>query len=106
MKHFCDTWIHDWCAEHGWTDPVMEPLNQYWAFPPGAVMPEPIPIDELKLIKSQQGLSSQEKVWSTTAIAFAVIMAWLSYVFKCPMPLIAGFAYAAFVAAGLEVDEF
>lgn len=69
-------------------------------------MPEPIPIDELKLIKSQQGLSSQEKVWSTTAIAFAVIMAWLSYVFKCPMPLIAGFAYAAFVAAGLEVDEF
>ncbi len=69
-------------------------------------MPQPIPINELKLIKSQQGMSRQEKVWSTTAIAFSVVMVGLSYALKCPMPLIAGFAYAAFVVAGLEVDEF
>lgn len=83
----------------------MEPLNHYWAFPPGAVIPEPIPVDALRTIKSQQGLSRQEKAWSATAIAFAVVMVGLSYVLKCPMPLIAGFAYAAFVVAGLEVDE-
>lgn len=106
MKHFCDQWIQEWCFENGWTDPVMEPLNHYWAFPPGGVMPQPIPSDVLRGIKSRNGLSQHEKMWTATAIAFAVVMAWLSYVLKCPMPLIAGFAYGAFVAAGLEVDEF
>ena len=105
MKHYSDEWIQDWCSENGWTDPVMEPLNHYWAFPPGAVMPEPIPTDTLRLLKSRYGMTSQEKLWSGTAIAVAIGMAWLSYVLQCPMPLIVGFAYAAFVAAGLEVDE-
>jgi hypothetical protein len=106
MKHLSDQWIRDWCSENGWTDPVMEPINQYWAFPPGGVMPEPIPADTLRLIKSQYGMTKEEKLWMGTAIAVAVLMAWLSYVLKCPMPLIAGFAYTACVVAGLEVDEF
>lgn len=105
MKHYCDKWVQDWCAENGWTDPVMEPLNHYWAFPPGAVMPEPIPTDTLRWIKSRNGMTSEEKFWSATAIAMTVVMVWLSYVLKCPMPLILGFAYAAFITAGLEVDE-
>ncbi len=105
MKHYSDKWIQDWCSENGWTDPVMEPFNQYWAFPPGGVMPAPIPSDTLRLIKSRYGMTGQEKLWSATAIATAVFMAWLSYITKCPMPLIIGFAYAACISAGLEVDE-
>ncbi|MEL6222138.1 MAG: hypothetical protein AAFR31_05790 [Cyanobacteria bacterium J06627_8] len=105
MKHYSDKWVQDWCCENGWTDPVMEPLNHYWAFPPGAVMPQPIPVDTLRFLKSQNGMTSQEKAWSATAIAVSFVMAVLSYVLKCPMPLVAGFAFVAFVVAGLEVDD-
>ncbi|MEB3214341.1 MAG: hypothetical protein VKL39_23530 [Leptolyngbyaceae bacterium] len=83
----------------------MEPRNHYWAFPPGAVMPQPIPTETLRFLKSRYGMTTQEKAWSATAIAFCLVMALLSYVLKCPMPLVAGFAFAAFVVAALEVDE-
>lgn len=83
----------------------MEPLNQYWAFPPGGVMPQPIPPNTLRDLKSQYGMTQQEKVWTSTAIAISLVMVLISYLTKCPMPLIAGFAYAAFVVAGLEVDD-
>ncbi len=31
-----------WCANHGWTDPFYQD-GQWYAFPPGAVMPLAIP---------------------------------------------------------------
>ena len=54
IKHFCDDWVREWCDANGWTDLFMERSNHYWAFPPGAVMPEPIPSKTLRLIKSQK----------------------------------------------------
>ena len=105
MKHYCDRWIHEWCYDNGWTDPVMEPLNHYWAFPPGGVMPQPIPPDVLRAIKRQNGLSRQEKFWSISAVAIAFLTAGLSYALQCPMPLLVGFAYGALVVAGMDTDE-
>ena len=53
MKHYCEEWVKDWCFENGWTDLYVERCH-YWAFPPGAVMPEPIPPRVLRLIKAEK----------------------------------------------------
>ncbi|NET49174.1 MAG: hypothetical protein F6K09_10715 [Merismopedia sp. SIO2A8] len=106
MKHYCDEWIQEWCDNHGWTDPVMNPLNHYWAFPPGGVMPVPIPAETLQMIKAEKGLSAQEQRWSLAAIAVSVVAMGLGAVMRSPMPLVAAFAFTALIVAGLEVDEF
>ncbi|NET09859.1 MAG: hypothetical protein F6K16_35195 [Symploca sp. SIO2B6] len=106
MKHYCDEWIQEWCDNHGWTDPVMNPLNHYWAFPPGGVMPVPIPVETLQMIKAEKGLSDQEQLWSLAAIAASVVAMGLGAVMRSPMPLVAAFAFTALIVAGLEVDEF
>ncbi len=54
MKHYSDEWIEEWCQENGWTDLFVERSNSYWAFPPGAVMPEPIPAQALRVIKAKK----------------------------------------------------
>ena len=105
IKHFCDDWVKEWCDDNGWTDLFMERYNNYWAFPPGAVMPEPIPPKTLRLIKSQKGLCPEERVWLTSAIAISLI----SMIFGCflanPTPLVFAFAFGAITAAKLEVEE-
>ncbi len=104
MNHYCEHWIADWCTENGWTDWFRE-QSKYWAFPPNAVMPVPIPNTVLKTIKSQNGLSQDERFWCLTAIASAGIGSVLSYVMASPMPLVFAFAYSAIVFAQLEDDE-
>ncbi len=87
MRHYCDEWIYEWCQQNGWTDLVIARHN-YWAFPPGAVMPEPIPTQVLKLIKQEKGLSTQERLWSISAVIGVIIAAILSYFLSSPMPLL------------------
>lgn len=36
------SWIDNYCTEHGWTDPFVNE-GRYWAFPPHAVIPLPVP---------------------------------------------------------------
>lgn len=105
MKHFCDDWIREWCDDNGWTDLVIERYNNYWAFPPGAVMPEPIPSDVLRLIKVNKGFCSEEKTWVLWAVMMSAIAVMLSYVLKSPMPIVFAFAFDAITAAKLEVEE-
>jgi hypothetical protein len=105
MKHFCDEWIQEWCEENGWTDVFQERYNHYWAFPPGAVMPEPIPNKVMRLIKAQKGLSNDEKFWSISAIIVSAIAGCLSYVLKSPMPIVFAFAFDAIAVAQLEVED-
>jgi hypothetical protein len=104
MKHFSEEWLNEWCSENGWTDLYVE-RHHYWAFPPGAVMPEPIPPQALQLIKAAKGLSASEKSWSISAVIVTLIAAILSYLLKCPMPLVLAFAYGAVTVARLEVEE-
>ncbi|HBB34769.1 MAG TPA: hypothetical protein DDZ80_15600 [Cyanobacteria bacterium UBA8803] len=103
MKHFCEDWLQQWCYENGWTDLYIEGY-QYWAFPPGAVIPEPIPPEALQLIKAEKGLSGQEKLWSIGAVIVTVIAAILSYFLKSPMPMGLAFAFAAVTVGLLEFE--
>ncbi len=104
MKHYRNEWIEEWCQENGWTDLFEERCNNYWAFPPGAVMPEPIPTHTLRLIKTQKGLTSQEKFWSVSAVFGTIVAVVSTYLFKCPIPLVLAFAFDAVTAAQLEVE--
>ncbi|MGB3616324.1 MAG: hypothetical protein WBA10_21205 [Elainellaceae cyanobacterium] len=83
----------------------MNPINTYWAFPPNAVMPEPIPSNTLRVIKAQKGLTPQESRWTSAAIALGVVAVGASYWLNCPLPLLGEFAFAAFVVASLEVED-
>lgn len=105
MKHYCDHWILEWCHEHGWTDLFQERVNHYWAFPPGAVMPEPIPSRVLREIKSCRGWSPEERIaiaigWGVTVLSFVGIG-----VTRSPLPLMFAFVSGAIISALLEVEE-
>lgn len=90
MRHYNDEWIREWCNQNGWTDWFMEPLNHYWAFPPGAVMPEPIPPQILRAIKADKGLCGEEQLWLSAAAVLTIVASLLSYIAKSPMlPLLA-----------------
>jgi len=104
MKHYSDRWIEEWCLKNGWSDLYIEE-NQYWAFRPGAVMPEPIPNDILRSLKRQKGLSPSEKWWSTIAIATTIISLIVTIYFFCPIFLVLAFGIDSFAVANLELSE-
>lgn len=104
MKRYSEDWLNEWCMENGWTDLYIERYN-YWAFPPGAVMPEPIPSHALRLIKAQKGLCAEERLLSISAVAVTVLAAILTFLLHSPMPLVFAFAFGAITVGMLEVDE-
>ena len=105
MKHFKDEWIQESCEQNGWTDLIKESRINYWAFPPGAVMPEPISFDVLRSIKDDNGSSAEEKIWLSFAIIVSVISVFLSYWLKNPVPVLLAFAFDAFISTNLEFEE-
>jgi hypothetical protein len=105
IPHFSDDWIKEWCDDNGWTDLFRERCDHYWAFPPGAVMPEPIPTGILRSIKSAKGLCVAEKRLIAVAMGLSGLAIALSYFTKSPMPIVFAFAFDAMVAALLEVEE-
>jgi hypothetical protein len=104
MKHYRDEWIQEWCDSNGWTDLFTE-CYMYWAFPPGAVMPEPIPVKTLRGIKSQKGLSFEEKSWAIATVIGTTFAAILSYYLMSPIPLMLGFSLCAIAVVQLEMEE-
>lgn len=105
MKHYHNEWIEEWCHENGWTDLFIERYNNYWAFPPGAVMPEPIPTQILQSIKAKKGLTLEERLWSILAVIGTIVAVISTYLLKCPMPLVLAFAFDAVTAAHLEIED-
>lgn len=104
MKRYSEDWLNEWCMENGWTDLYIERYN-YWAFPPGAVMPEPIPTHALRLIKAKKGLSGEERVLSISAVVVTVLAVILTFFLHSPMPLVFAFAFGAITVGMLEVDD-
>lgn len=100
-KRFAYHWVQDWCQENGWTDLFVE-RYYYWAFPPGAVMPQPIPGQALRAIKTAQGFSPVEWRWYGSAIALGALTLGLSYWLQCPLPLVVAFSFSALVVAYLD----
>jgi hypothetical protein len=105
MNHFQDSWIEEWCDSNGWTDLFRERYNHYWAFPPNAVIPEPIPHKVLRVIKTEKGFSSDEQFWLTIAITASAIAAISCYFISNPMPIVLAFAFDAITVAQLEVED-
>lgn len=105
MKHYHEEWIKEWCEENGWTD-LSKEHYMYWAFPPGAVIPEPIPSKTLKSIKAKKGLSAEEKLWGITATIAMIIGAILSYFLMSPMPVILAFCFCAIAVTQLEIEDY
>jgi hypothetical protein len=104
MRHFHDEWIQEWCDNNGWTDLFQERYNHYWAFPPNAVMPEPIPQKVLRLIKSEKGFSSNEQFWLLAVALISTIALISSYYLTCPMPAMMAFAFDAITLARMECE--
>lgn len=104
INHYCEQWIADWCETNGWTDWFQE-QSSYWAFPPNAVMPVPIPSQVLRSIKAEKGQSQDERVWSLSAVAGTAIAALWTCAVASPMPLVFAFVGCAIVVARLENDE-
>ena len=105
MRHYNDEWINQWCEDNGWTDLHIERCNNFWAFPPGAVMPEPIPAKVLRAIKAERGLTCEERIWSITAVVATMLAAGVTYWLRCPIPMVAAFAFNAVTVAQLEVED-
>ncbi len=105
MRHFHDVWIQEWCDNNGWTDLFRERYNHYWAFPPNAVMPEPIPQPVLKTIKAEKGLTKDEQRLLTVAAVLSVTAVILCSVLGNPMPIVLAFAFDAITVAQLEVED-
>jgi len=103
MNHYSTKWIEDWCQDNGWTDLFLE-CSRYWAFPPQAVMPVPIPTKVLRSIKAENGMCSEEKIWCAAAIVSAVSAALATYFLSSPMPLVAAFAFCAITVARMEEE--
>lgn len=103
MNHYREQWIADWCQDNGWTDWFQE-RSRYWAFPPQAVMPVPIPTRALQTIKAEKGFTQEERNWAMLVlfcgIAAAVCVCWLAN----PLPLVFAFSFGAIVVAQME-DE-
>lgn len=104
MKKYAYQWVQDWCQENGWTELFIERYH-YWAFPPDAVMPEPIPVRVLQQLKREHGLSPIER-WIYVATAIATVTASLStFWMQSPLPIVAAFAVCAFAVAYLDDEE-
>ena len=104
IEHYCAEWIDEWCQLNGWTDLYIE-RHQYWAFPPGAVMPEPIPPKALKALKAEKGLTGEERFCSSAAVVVTIVALILTYFLKSPMPMVLAFAFGAISVAMLEVED-
>lgn len=104
MKHFQDEWIQEWCNNNGWTDLFQERYNNYWAFPPGAVMPEPIPQQVLRLIKLEKGFSTEEQAWLIAVGIISAISLIVSCLWFTPMPIVLAFGFDAVTFARMECE--
>jgi hypothetical protein len=104
MKQYAYSWVVRWCAENGWTDLFIE-RYRYWAFPPGAVMPQPIPSQVLQCLHDEHGSSPIEQRWYGAMLAASAIGGLLSCWSHCPLPLLAGFGICAMAVAYLEEDD-
>ncbi|MCS7029933.1 MAG: hypothetical protein NZL92_00170 [Gloeomargarita sp. SKYG116] len=101
MKRWADAWIDRWCREHGWSE-WMAVEGTYWAFPPQAVMPVPIPEEVLHQLKATYGLSPHER-WAVGLMGVSSLAAFIgSWYSHCPLPLVGVFTLGALLTAALD----
>lgn len=104
MLRYSQEYAKAWCQEQGWTDFFTEQYR-YWAFPPGAVMPLPLPAQALQRIQVEKVLSVREKLVYAAALLCCLSTALTSYWLQSPMPFTFGFIFCAFAMVWVEDDE-
>jgi hypothetical protein len=104
MFKYSQDYAKAWCQEQGWTDFFTEQYR-YWAFPPGAVMPLPLPRQALQRIHIEKVLSIREKLVYGATLGCCLTTAMAAYWLWSPMPLTFGFIFCAFAFVWVEEDE-
>jgi hypothetical protein len=92
-----------WCQENGWTD-FFTAQYRYWAFPPGAVMPLPLPAPALQILSTPKVLTAKEKLAYGIASVAGLVAISGTYWMNSPMPLVLGFTICAIAFAAID-DE-
>ena len=95
-------YLNQWCQEHGWTDLFVE-RYQFWAFPPGGVLPLPLPHAAIEGFYAQQATTQKHWFCYGLSVVSTLIAIPLAIASQSPMPLLAAFACAA-IAVGM-LDE-
>ena len=103
MTHPLYPYLNQWCNDNGWTDLFIE-RYQFWAFPPGSVLPLPLPSAVLEDIHSQHYHNIKYSLPYLTVLLGMMSAISLSFLSHSPMPLIAAFAVGA-IAVGI-LDDF
>lgn len=99
MPEALTEYVNRWCNTHGWTDLFIE-RYEYWAFPPGGVMPTPIPGSVMEAFAESQ---AQRSTWAYGSTLFvALVAAITSYWQQSPMPLTCGFCVGTMLVAFFE----
>jgi hypothetical protein len=97
-------YIQQWCQEHGWTDLFVE-QRQFWAFPPGSVLPVPVPTHALEGFYRTYEMSPQVGLLNLSSITITLVAVLLTVVTLSPVPLLIAFGYCAIAVALLEEDR-
>jgi hypothetical protein len=92
-------YLQRWCQDHGWTDLFIEQY-QFWAFPPGSVLPLPIPAYAFDGF--QQRLSRRSFWLNAAAIILTLSGICLTALTSSPIPLLSAFVVSTMAVALME----
>ena len=102
MMHPLYPYLSQWCQENGWTDLFVE-RYQFWAFPPGGVLPSPLPHSVLEDLYSQHYRGFRHSAsYGALVLGTGIAILWTLFSHS-PMPLVAAFVISA-IAIGMLDD--
>jgi hypothetical protein len=93
--------IHQWCQAHDWTDLFFEQA-QFWAFPPGSVMPMPIPARALEGFAANHEMPLKTRLLNGTCLGTALGASILTVLTLSPLPLLLAFGCCTVTVALLD----
>uniref|UniRef100_B8HUG5 Uncharacterized protein n=1 Tax=Cyanothece sp. (strain PCC 7425 / ATCC 29141) TaxID=395961 RepID=B8HUG5_CYAP4 len=91
----------NWCEANGWTDFFTEQYR-YWAFPPGAVMPLPLPPQALQIVSEEKILNWKERLLYTATVVCTGVTAGTTCWLRSPLPLTFAFVFCAIAVVLVE----
>jgi hypothetical protein len=98
-------YLQQWCQEHDWTDLFVEQC-QFWAFPPGSVIPVPIPTYALEGFYRKRKISIPSRLLNVAAIGVSLCAVIITVLTHSPIPLLSAFGFCAIAVALLEEELF
>jgi hypothetical protein len=97
-------YMQQWCQEHGWTDLFVE-QRQFWAFPPGSVLPTPVPTHALEEFYAEREMTPQVGLLNLSSIGATLGAVFLTVLTLSPIPLLVAFGCCIVTVALLEEER-